>query len=89
MSQIAIIQNVIEENRQFSGYYKKLTIPATPKGNQSYQFEIGEDVKFSSIAPTRGSGKIVDRYMENGYCYYIVQVQRHRTTAREKDLEKK
>jgi hypothetical protein len=79
----------IEENRQFSGYYKNLSIPATPKGNQTFKYEVGQNVTFSELSPIRGSGIILERYKQNGFCYYVCSINgsKGQTTQREKDLK--
>jgi hypothetical protein len=89
MSQPAFnnISAQIEENRQFSGYYKNLSIPATPKGNQEFKYNLGDTVTFSELSPIRGSGKVLDCYKQNGFCYYVIKIGKGTTTAREKDLK--
>lgn len=57
----------IEENRQFTGYYKKLAIPAIPQGAEKYLFAVGDTV----LSLNRGcKGVIKSRYIQHGYCYY-------------------
>lgn len=46
--------------------------PPIPLGKQSYKFEIGQTYLSSAISPIKEGTpiKIVDRYMQHGYCYY-------------------
>jgi len=75
----------MEENRQLTGYYKKLRTPAIPKGKETFVFSVGEIVQSSDISPRRGKGEVLSRYMQEGFCYYEVQ---NLGVCRTKDLTK-
>lgn len=81
----------IEENRQFSGYYKNLSIPPTPAGKEKQIFPTGAKVKpspYSRFNPKMGSGEVVGFSLENGFGRYEVEWQNDKkiTIEREKDL---
>jgi len=79
-----------EENRQFSGYYKKLSIPPTPAGSEKIIYKIGSKVKpsaYSTFNKSIGIGEIYDFYMENGFARYGVRWPSGNVSVeREKDL---
>lgn len=55
-----------------------------PKGNQQFQFEVGQTVYSTGVGPLKGGIAIVvtGRYEDHGYCYY----EGYAGTHREKDL---
>lgn len=55
-----------------------------PRGNQRFQFEVGQTVYSTGVGPLKGGIAIVvtDRYEDHGYCYYEGYAGAHR----EKDL---
>ncbi len=86
----ASIFNQIEENRQFSGYYKNLKIPATPAGKEKQIFQMGAKVKpspYSRFKESIGIGEVYGFYMENGFGRYEVKWLNGNVTIEcEKDL---
>jgi len=60
-------------------------LPEIPKGNQRFVFSVGDTVKSSGVGPLKAgvSVKIVDRYEQHGYCYYVGD---NGMVHREKDL---
>jgi len=93
---LSILQR-LEENRQFSGFYKKLTIPATPAGKEKQIHAIGAKIKpsqYSRFTPAQGKGEVKGFYMENGFAHYEVAWDSHKgkknlakiTVEREKDV---
>ena len=79
-----------EENRQFSGYYKKLNIPPTPAGKEKQIHLIASKVKpsqYSTFNSSIGIGEVYDFYMENGFARYGVRWPSGNVSVeREKDL---
>ncbi len=86
----ASIFNQIEENRQFSGYYKNLKIPATPAGKEKQIFQMCAKVKpspYSRFKESIGIGEVCGFYMENGFGRYEVKWPNGNVSVeREKDL---
>lgn len=91
----------IEENRQLSGYYKKLRLPPTPSGTEKMRFKVGDKVKPTEhslwkLESVKGQfGEVMEAYTQNGYHYYrvswpFVKKQKGREnnweTERQKDL---
>ncbi len=68
----SILHN-LEENRQFFGYYKKLSIPALTRGNQRLENapKVGQTVEMLPSATMRGSAKVKETYEQNGFVYVI------------------
>lgn len=79
-----------EENRQFSGYYKNLSIPPTPAGKEKQIYQNGTKVKpspYSTFNSSIGVGEVYDFYMENGFARYGVRWPSGNVSVeREKDL---
>lgn len=48
-------------------------IPEIPKGRESLEYEIGYTVEASGFGSLKAGTliKIVDRYMQHGYAYYV------------------
>lgn len=66
----------------------KAKLPALSSGKEQYQFEVGQTcvtTQFSTIKPGF-EVNIVERYTENGYCYYVTSSGQ---TFRQKDLSAK
>ena len=60
-----------------------------PKGKQNFIFKKGEKVSSSPLSPITITGKVIDRYKQNGYAYYIVRAKGMIPIAmREMDLKK-
>lgn len=63
----------IEDWRQFTGYYRKLTLPDTPRGSQSLQDapQRGATVRMGPGATRKEglSAVVVDTYEQNGFVY--------------------
>jgi hypothetical protein len=70
-----LLHHLIEENRQFTGYYRKLTIPPTPKGNQrlSSAPKVGDKVITLSTATVKAglTSTVKEVYEENGFVYIV------------------
>lgn len=62
-----------EDNRQFFGYYKKLSIPALTRGNQRLENapKVGQTVEMLPSATMRGSAKVKETYQQNGFVYVV------------------
>ncbi len=52
---------------------EKLTIPATPAGNEVKILAIGDTFKASEIAPYRGEFVVTEIYRENGFYRYVAR----------------
>lgn len=80
----------IEENRQFSGYYKNLKIPATPAGKEKQIYKNGQKVRpspYSRFNEKIGVGEICGFSLENGFGRYEVRWPNGNVSVeREKDL---
>lgn len=79
----------IEENRQFTGYYKKLTIPPIERGRESVKYKAGDLVSSTDSSPRRFVGGVVkSHYEQNGFIYYVVVLPKEKTefVSRSKDL---
>lgn len=63
----------IEENRRFTGYYKRLSLPPTPKGNQRLNAapKVGAKVEMLQFATMRGTAKVKETYEQNGFVYVV------------------
>ena len=90
LAALSVLQN-LEENRQFSGYYKNLSIPPTPAGKEKQIFPYGAKVKpspYSRFNPKMGSGEVVGFSLENDFGRYEVKWENGKniTIEREKDL---
>jgi hypothetical protein len=90
LAALSILQN-LEENRQFFGYYKNLSIPPTPAGKEKQIFPYGAKVKpspYSRFNPKMGSGEVVGFSLENGFGRYEVKWENDKniTIEREKDI---
>ena len=84
------ITTEIEDNRHFFGYYDKLSIPPTPRGNEAQVYKVGQLVKSSPTYTMRNQvGVIRDTYDNNGFVRYIVQWRGMKSTSdcRQSDLE--
>ena len=81
--------DTIEENRQFTGYYKKLQIPAIERGRESVKYKAGDLVSSADSSTRRFVGGIVkSHYEQNGFIYYVVVLAKEKTefVSRTKDL---
>jgi hypothetical protein len=77
----------IEENRQFTGYYKKLQIPAIERGRESVKYTAGDAVSSTDLSPRRFAGATVESHDEqNGFIYYTVKLGKEKMRCRTKDL---
>lgn len=89
LATLSVLQS-LEENRQFFGYYKKLTIPATPAGKERQIYATGAKVKpspYSHFNSSIGIGEVYGFYMENGFGRYQVKWPSGSVSVeREKDL---
>lgn len=81
--------DTIEANRQASGYYRSLAIPATPKGNHDMRKapQIGDTVVMLDTATMKAgyTAKVLDRYKMNGFGYVVTDragVQRIQDVAK-------
>lgn len=70
-----LLNHLIEENRQFTGYYRKLTIPPTPKGNQQIKSapKVGDKIVTLSTATVKPGlvTTVKEVYEENGFVYLV------------------
>ena len=60
--------------------------PEPPRGRQTYKYNVGDTVQSSGVGPLKKGVriKIVERYKQNGYCYYRDE---NNSVHREKDIE--
>jgi len=61
---------------------EQVGIPEIPKGKEQFLYNVGETVESSGIGPLKEGVKvkIVERYMQHGYAYYVAENgQTHRT----------
>lgn len=52
---------------------EKLTIPATPAGNELKILAVGDTFKASDISPYRGEFVVTEIYRENGFYRYVAR----------------
>lgn len=68
----------IEEWRQFTGYYRKLPIPGTPRGSQSLADApvAGSSIIMLNTATRRAGIKatVVSAYEQNGFVYIVTDI---------------
>lgn len=82
----------IEDNRQFNGYYKRLSIPFIQAGQEKQIFPLGARVRpsqYSSFNQAKGAGTVRGFSYENGYGRYDVTWDTPNpkiSVEREKDL---
>ena len=71
-----------------AGKYK---IPAIEKGQETFSFNVDDTVFMLSGATRRGHGVIIERYMQNGFCYYVIEQtikrEKYQSTQRQKDIQ--
>jgi len=72
---VSSVLNSIEDNRQFTGYYKKLSIPAIPKGTEkkTYSPKVGDKVITTSFSNIKEGTvlTIKEVYKQHGYVYFV------------------
>lgn len=63
----------------------------TPFGGEAYRLEVGDTFKASPIAPYSGEFVVAERYMQNGFCYYLAKAKNSNRPAsltfRNKDIQ--
>jgi hypothetical protein len=69
------VLSAIEERRQVTGYYRRLTLPPTPAGNHDLRNcpRVGQTVVMLETATMKAgyTAKVTDRYKQNGFCYVV------------------